>query len=76
MKLSLSFFHWREVVVGQPDIRAVILLHDLVILVAIRHFGLVEFRARTVENLFAALARDCLHLCSLRFRVLVAIVTA
>ena len=76
MKLSLLFFHGREVVVGQPYIRAVILLHDLVILVAIRHFGLVEFWARTVENLFAALARDCMHLCSLRFGVLVAIVTA
>ena len=76
MKLSLLFFHGREVVVRQPDIRAVILLHDLVILVAIGYFGLVEVRARSVENLFAALARDCMHLCSLRFRVLVAIVTA
>lgn len=62
--------------VGQPDISAVILLHDLVILVAVGYFGFIKVWARTVENLFAALARDCMHLCSLRFRVLVSIVTA
>ena len=76
MKLSLLVFHWREVVVGQPDIRAVILLHYLVVLVATAHVGLVKVWARAIKNLLSALPRDCSHLCSLRFWVQVAIVTA
>ena len=76
MKLPLLVFHRREVVVGQPDIRAVILLHYLVVLVAAGHIGFVKVWARAVEYLFASLSRDCSHLCSLRFWVLVAIVTA